>query len=208
MIDRVAKRAFDFLCSIVGLAILWPFFLVIAVAIKVNSPGPVFYRGVRTGRYGRQFRIFKFRTMVFNAESIGGPSTGMGDPRVTSLGRVLRKYKIDELPNLINVALGQMSLVGPRPEVPRYTALYSGDEELILTVRPGITDLSSVRFIDLAKHIGDSNVDETFEQYVLPEKNRLRVEYVKTRSFMGDLAIIGRTLAGLLANDKKTDGVH
>jgi lipopolysaccharide/colanic/teichoic acid biosynthesis glycosyltransferase len=202
------KRLFDVLVAAFALVILFPILAIVALFVKATSSGPVFYRGVRTGRDGKPFRVFKYRTMVQDAEMLGGPSTGLHDPRVTGIGRVLRKYKIDELPNLINVVIGQMSLVGPRPEVPRYTSLYSGDEELILTVRPGITDLSSIRYIDLASHIGSENVDENFEEYVLPEKNRLRVEYVKTQTFFGDLVIIFRTLTRLVIPSKREHGVH
>lgn len=207
-IDLIAKRAFDMVSSLLGLILLSPLLVIVGVFVKLGSPGPVFYRGVRTGRGGKQFRVFKFRTMVQDAESLGGPSTGLDDSRVTGAGRLLRKYKIDELPNLINVLIGQMSLVGPRPEVPQYTALYSGDERLILTVRPGITDLSSIHYIDLASHVGADNVDENFETHVLPEKNRLRVEYVKTRTFFGDLAIIFRTLVRLVSRGEKQHGIH
>lgn len=207
-IDLFAKRCFDFVTSLIGLVALSPLLLVVAIAIKLDSPGPVFYRGIRTGRGGKEFRVFKFRTMVLDAESLGGPSTGASDPRVTRVGAVLRKYKIDELPNLLNVLIGQMSLVGPRPEVPQYTALYSGEERLILSVRPGITDLSSIRFIDLQSHIGSENVDENFENHVLPEKNRLRVEYVKSRSFFGDLDILLRTFAHLVVPGAGKHGVR
>jgi len=207
-VDLFFKRLFDVSVAAFALVILIPILAIVALLVKVTSSGPVFYRGVRTGRDGKPFRVFKYRTMVQDAEMLGGPSTGFHDPRVTGIGGVLRKYKIDELPNLINVVIGQMSLVGPRPEVLRYTSLYSGDEELILTVRPGITDLSSIRYIDLASHVGSENVDENFEEYVLPEKNRLRVEYVTTRTFFGDLAIIFRTLTRLVTHSKREHGVH
>lgn len=196
-IDVAAKRLFDVVSSAAALVVLSPLLLMIAAGIKLTSPGPVFYRGVRTGRYGRPFRIQKFRTMVVDAAEIGGPSTGMDDPRVTRFGAWLRRFKLDELPNLVCVLSGQMSIVGPRPEVPQYTSLYQGEEKLILSVRPGITDLSSVRFIDLASHIGAENVDAAFETRVLPVKNRLRVQYVRERSFWTDMKIIGSTLARL-----------
>lgn len=201
-LSNMAKRLFDVAFSAVGLLVLFPLLLVAALAIKGTSTGPVFYRGVRTGRDGVPFRVFKFRTMVQNAEQVGGPSTGQNDPRVTRVGSFLRKYKIDELPNLINVLRGEMSLVGPRPEVPQYTAWYEGDEKLILTVRPGITDLSSIEFIDLAAHVGSDDVDATFEKEVLPIKNQLRVKYVKTRSFWGDIVIILKTLKKMLSGGR------
>ena len=196
-IDAAAKRLFDVLSSAIALIVLSPFLLVIAAGVKLTSPGPVFYRGIRTGHHGKPFRILKFRTMVADAADIGGPSTGQDDPRVTRFGAFLRRFKLDELPNLVCVLFGQMSIVGPRPEVPQYTSLYEGEEKLILSVRPGITDLSSIRFIDLASHIGAENVDAAFESRVLPIKNRLRVQYVKERSFWIDMKIIGSTLANL-----------
>lgn len=196
-IDFAAKRLFDFVSSATALIVLSPLMLLVAAGVKLTSPGPVFYRGIRTGRHGTPFRILKFRTMVANAAEVGGPSTGQHDPRVTRFGAFLRRFKLDELPNLLCVLRGQMSIVGPRPEVPQYTSLYEGEEKLILSVRPGITDLSSIRFIDLASHIGAENVDAAFESRVLPIKNRLRVKYVKERSFWIDMKIIGSTLAKL-----------
>lgn len=197
-IDVCAKRGFDISLSSVALVVLSPLLLLIAIGIKLTSPGPIFYRGVRTGRFGKPFRILKFRTMVVDAATLGGPSTGKDDPRVTRFGRFLRQFKLDELPNLVCVLRGQMSIVGPRPEVPEYTKLYSGEERLILKVRPGITDFSSIQFINLAEHIGATNADEMFETKVLPIKNALRVKYVKEWSFWSDLKIIARTLVSLL----------
>ncbi len=185
-----------------GLVLLTPVLAVIAMAVKLTSAGPVFYRGVRVGRGGRRFRIFKFRTMVENAEQLGGTTTGANDSRVTDLGRFLRAHKLDELPQLINVIAGQMSLVGPRPEVPEYADAYSDEERLILSVRPGITDLSSLQFIDLQAHVGTDDPDRVFQEKVLPEKNRLRIEYVKTRSFGKDLHILWLTLMHVLGAGK------
>jgi len=192
----------------VGIIVLAPLLLSVGIVIKLTSPGPVFYRGVRTGLYGKPFRLMKFRTIVQDAEVQGGPSTGLDDARVTSVGRVLRRLKFDELPNLFNVVIGEMSLVGPRPEVPQYTALYTGDEKLILTVRPGITDLSSLHFIDLQSHIGAVDVDANFERLVLPEKNRLRVEYVMNWSLLGDIKILARTIARIFLSGQKSSGIH
>lgn len=196
-LERASKRVFDIVASLVALVVLSPLLVAAAIGVMSSSPGPVFYRGIRTGLHGRPFRILKFRTMVDNAAALGGPSTGLNDPRVTPFGAFLRRYKLDELPNLVCVLAGQMSIVGPRPEVPQYTSLYVGDEKLILSVRPGITDLSSVRFIDLASHIGDTDVDANFEAQVLPVKNQLRVQYVRDWSFWNDMKIIVRTLLSL-----------
>jgi len=189
---EINKRLFDIVLSLLGLLLLLPAFAVIAILVKLSSPGPVFYRGVRSGRHGKPFRILKFRTMVADAEK-GPGSTAQHDERITSIGHVLRRYKLDELPQLLNVLLGQMSFVGPRPELPRYTAHYSGDELLILTVRPGITDYSSLHFIQLADVLGADDPDRAFEEKVLPTKNRLRIQYVRDRSFVLDLHLILRT---------------
>jgi lipopolysaccharide/colanic/teichoic acid biosynthesis glycosyltransferase len=192
------KRIFDLVAASVGLMILSPALILIAVLVKLDSPGPAFYRGVRTGRYGRPFRTFKFRTMVVNAEHLGGGSTGKDDPRVTRLGRILRRHKLDELPQLFSVLLGDMSIVGPRPELPIYTQLYSSDEQIILTVRPGITDYASLEFINLAEILGSVEPDTVYEEQVRPVKNALRVKYVQEQSLRGDLVIIGRTLFRLI----------
>lgn len=202
-LELAAKRAFDVLASAAALIVLSPLLLALAAGVKLDSRGPVFYRGIRTGLHGRPFRILKFRTMVVDAAQIGGPSTGKDDPRVTRFGSFLRRYKLDELPNLACVFIGQMSIVGPRPEVPQYTSLYKGEEKLILGMRPGITDYSSVRFIDLASHIGSEDVDANFESRVLPVKNRLRVQYVKDWSFWTDMKIIGSTLLALVARPRR-----
>jgi lipopolysaccharide/colanic/teichoic acid biosynthesis glycosyltransferase len=196
----MAKRVFDVLGALFGLIVLSPLLLLIAVGVKLGSRGPVFYRGVRAGRYGRPFKTFKFRTMVPDAERLGGLSTAKNDPRVTRVGRFLRKYKLDELPQLLNVLKGEMSIVGPRPEMPEYTSLYTGEEKLILTVRPGITDYASIEFSNLGEILGDEEPDRVYEEQIRPIKNALRVKYVKEQSFWVDIGIIFRTfgrLAGL-----------
>jgi lipopolysaccharide/colanic/teichoic acid biosynthesis glycosyltransferase len=192
--ESVAKRAFDLVVALPSLVLLSPVLLVIAAIVKLDSNGPVLYRGVRSGRYGRPFRIFKFRTMRPDAEQTGGGSTARDDIRVTRVGRVLRRYKLDELPQLINVIVGDMSLVGPRPELPQYTREYAGDEEVILSVRPGITDDASLEFSQLGDVLGNDDPDGVYELQVKPVKNALRVKYVRERSFTGDLRILGRTL--------------
>ncbi len=191
------KRLLDVTCSVVGLLLLSPLLLLIALAIKLDSASPVFYRGVRVGRFGRLFRIFKFRTMVVNAEKMGGPSTADGDPRLTRVGKSLRKYKLDELPQLLNVLQGEMSLVGPRPEVPIYVALLTeAEKQIVLSVRPGITDWASLWNSDEGALLaGSADPEKTFLEEVRPEKVRWQVEYVCRRSFMIDLRIIFQTLA-------------
>lgn len=191
------KRMFDLVFSAAGLLLLFPLLLLIGVIIKIGSPGPVFYRGTRTGRFGRPFRIYKFRTMVVDAEKRGGASTALNDPRLTSIGKFLRKYKFDELPQLINIATGEMSFVGPRPQVEQYTRLYNDEEKVILTVRPGLTDYASIRFIHLDKILGDDRADEKYLKEIEPEKNRLRVKYAKENSLWIDGKILIQTFIQL-----------
>ena len=192
------KRLFDIVAGSLGLVVCLPLLIVIAAWVKCDSRGPVFYRGERTGRGDKPFRMFKFRTMIADAEHVGGTTTGKDDPRVTRAGRILRKFKLDELPQLINVLLGDMSLVGPRPEVSEYTDKYTEEEKLILSVRPGITDLASLRFNDLQEWVGSEDPDEAFREKVLPEKIALRLKYVREQSFLGDLKILLMTV-GLIA---------
>jgi lipopolysaccharide/colanic/teichoic acid biosynthesis glycosyltransferase len=192
---ELLKRSFDIIVSFLGILALLPTFAIVALLIRANSEGAVLYRGVRTGRHGKPFRIFKFRTMVANAEHIGGTSTADNDPRITRIGRWLRRVKIDELPQLINVLKGEMSLVGPRPEVEEYTRLYNPEERAILSVSPGITDLASMRFRDLNAILAKADdPDKYFAEKILPVKNSLRLEYVREHSFWMDLRIILQTL--------------
>jgi len=192
------KRLFDIAFSSIGLFASVPFLMVIAGLIKIEDPrGPIFYRGLRIGRYGKPFRIYKFRTMSVNAEEVGGPSTALNDPRLTRVGKFLRKYKLDEIPQLINILLGEMSFVGPRPQVEQYTRLYNDEEKVILSVRPGLTDYASVKFLNLDEILGDGDVDEKYFRQVEPEKNMLRIKYVKECSFWVDLTIILKTVLSL-----------
>ncbi len=192
------KRLFDITACFVALPFLFAFFAITAIVIKLDSHGPVFYRGWRTGLGGRPFRIYKFRTMVIDAEMIGGPSTALNDSRLTRIGKFLRKYKIDELPQFINILTGEMSFVGPRPQVEKYTKLYNDEEQIILSVRPGLTDYASIEFINLDKILGDKQVDEKYLREIEPEKNRLRMKYAKDHSFFIDLKIIMITFMQML----------
>lgn len=196
---KIAKRTLDIICSFFGLVVLSPFFLVVALLIKRYSPGPVFYRGVRVGKDDRLFRIYKFRTMVQNADKMGGPSTAGDDPRLTGIGKFLRAYKLDEFPQLINVLKGEMSLVGPRPEVPLYVNMMTNEEKrIILSIRPGITDLASLWNIDEAAVLhGSPDPEKTYQEKIWPEKKRLQIKYVKEQSFFGDLVVIFRTLINI-----------
>jgi lipopolysaccharide/colanic/teichoic acid biosynthesis glycosyltransferase len=191
------KRMFDFTLAFIGLIFLAPLLLATAIVIKLDSPGPVFYLGNRIGLNGVKFRIFKFRTMVEDAEKTGGLSAALNDSRLTRIGRFLRKYKLDELPQLINIIWGEMSFVGPRPQVEQYTILYNEEEKIILSVKPGLTDYASIRFINLGKILGDDKVDEKYYREIEPEKNRLRIKYVKNRSMRVDFKIIIQTLLSL-----------
>src|SRR5437773_11394427 len=171
------KRSFDLIFSLLGLIVLAPVFAAVAVAIKIESAGPVFYRGVRAGRYGKAFRIFKFRTMVMNAEALGSASTPEDDQRITQVGRFLRKLKLDELPQLLNVLRGEMSLVGPRPQVPWAVNLYSDGERALLAVRPGMTDYASILFRDEGALLkGADDTDRTYLERIAPEEMRLGLE--------------------------------
>lgn len=189
------KRTFDTVVAAVVLAGLLPLFLVVAALIKLDSPGPVFFRGTRVGRHGRPFRIFKFRTMVAQAEHLGGPSTPRDDTRITRTGRWLRRYNLDELPQFLNVFRGEMSIVGPRPEVPQYVALFSDEERSILAVRPGITDWATIWIRDEGRILaGSPDPEKTYLETIWPEKHRLALEYVRQHSIWVDLRIIWMTL--------------
>ena len=192
------KRAFDFVIALAGALCLLPLFLAVAVLIKLDSRGPVFFRQERMGRGLRPFFIYKFRTMVSDAPRRGGPITFGEDPRITRIGRFLRRTKIDELPQLINVLKGEMSIVGPRPEVRQYVERFLEDYEEILRVRPGITDLASLTYRDEAAILGASyDPEEMYLKRILPMKVNLGKEYVRRSSMVFDLTLIFKTLAAL-----------
>jgi len=191
------KRVFDIICALCGLIILSPVLLLIIVLIKLTSTGPVFFRQTRVGQYERLFQIHKFRTMIVNAEASGLKITVGRDPRITSIGHFLRKTKLDELPQLIDVLMGTMSLVGPRPEVPEYVQYYTNEvKAIVLSVRPGITDWASIKMIDendiLARA---SDPQQAYIQQILPEKLAYAVRYVQTRSLRLDVYLILLTIS-------------
>lgn len=192
--NRVIKRVIGMIISGIALLILWPLYLVISVAIALEDGFPVFYRADRGGYKGKAFQICKFRSMVKNADKIGGGTTALHDPRITKIGNFLRKTKLDEIPQIGQVFLGKMSFVGPRPELLRYVNQYEGDEKDILQVRPGITDFSSVEFINLDEIVGGENADEMYEKFVLKKKNALRVKYAHSVSFKTDVYILFKTV--------------
>lgn len=196
------KRLFDLLGAAIGLVAFSPLFVVMAVWIKIDSPGPIFYRGERIARGGRNgsgtFRIFKFRSMVVNADKTGVSSTGAGDRRITPSGRFIRRFKFDEFAQLLNVLAGDMSLVGPRPEVTRYLPLYTGQFAEILQVRPGITDWASIWNNDEGSVLaGHPDPDRAFEELIQPTKFRLQLHYVRERTFLTDLKILFATIRTL-----------
>ena len=196
--NRFFKRIVDIMISGVALLVLWPFYLIIALAIALEDGLPVIYRAERGGYRGKTFRICKFRTMVRDADKIGGGTTSFHDPRITKVGNFLRKTKLDEIPQFWQVFMGRMSLVGPRPELVRYVEQYTGEELDILQVRPGITDFSSVEFVNLDEIVGEENADEMYEKLVLAKKNALRVKYAHTVSLSTDLYILFKTAAVVL----------
>jgi lipopolysaccharide/colanic/teichoic acid biosynthesis glycosyltransferase len=197
----MAKRILDVVATSLGLAVLSPLLLLVALVVKLTSAGPVLFRQQRIGRRGRPFFVLKFRTMVPDAPKLGGPITFGNDPRITLPGGFLRRSKLDELPQLLNVLKGEMSLVGPRPEVPKYVEMFREDYNVILQVRPGITDLASIRYRDEAALLGKAADPESeYVHRVLPEKIRLAKEYVRRQSLRLDLSIIFATLVGLLGD--------
>jgi lipopolysaccharide/colanic/teichoic acid biosynthesis glycosyltransferase len=189
------KRAFDILFSLGALVVLSPLLLAVALAIKLDSRGPVFFRQRRVGRNGQEFAIYKFRTMNRDAHLRGPKITIGSDKRITAVGAFLRKYKIDEFPQFVNVLIGDMSIVGPRPEIPRYVALYPpSTRELVLSVRPGITDLASIAYRDENRLLGSSlDPEKTYLNEVMPAKLAYCERYVQEHTFSGDLSIIGRS---------------
>lgn len=196
----MVKRLFDIVASTSGLIATLPLMVLISISVKSDSEGLVFYRGVRIGLHGKPFHIFKFRTMEVDAEKSGASSTSDDDPRITRIGRFLRKYKLDELPQLINVLVGDMSLVGPRPEVKKFTDLYTEEEKEILTVRPGITDWASLWNPDEGALLkGSNDPDRDYMEKIRPQKIRLQLKYVRERSFLTDIKIIFLTLKTIFA---------
>lgn len=195
-----SKRLFDLFFSILGMLLLAPLFVFIGFWIKVDSHGPVFFRQERVGRFGKTFRIFKFRTMCLDAEAKGRQITVGEDPRITNSGRFLRQYKLDELPQLFNVITGEMSLVGPRPEVPRYVALYPTEvSELVLSVQPGITDYASIEYKNENTILGRAaDPDRAYIEEVMPVKLMYYQRYVAERSLWVDSILILRTLKALI----------
>lgn len=196
--DRVARRAFNFTSSLLGLVALSPVFVAVAIAVKAGSPGPVLYRQRRVGRGGTTFDILKFRSMRSDAETVGGQLTIGADPRITKVGQFIRQWKLDELPQLINVVIGDMDLVGPRPEVPKYVALYNDEQRAVLSARPGITDPASVEFRNesdlMAQH---PDPESLYIEQIMPRKLALNIEYLRGRTLASDIRVILSTLVAI-----------
>lgn len=192
--NRYAKRVVDLVLAIPLFLIALPLYLCISIAIVLEDGFPVFYKAFRGGYKQKPFKIYKFRTMVKNADKIGGGTTANHDPRITKVGRILRKTKLDETANLINIISGTMSFIGPRPELLKYTNQYEGKEKVILEVKPGVTDYSSIEFINLDEIVGSKNADEMYERFVLKRKNELRIKYAENVSFATDCIIFVKTI--------------
>lgn len=189
------KRVFDFVAALLGLLILSPFFLIAALLIKLDSAGPVFFLQERVGINGAIFKLFKFRTMVTDAYKGAAITVGKHDSRITRVGSFLRKFKLDELPQLINVVLGEMSLVGPRPEVKKFVDLYTTEQREVLSIKPGITDYASIQFRNENELLeGKPDPIDFYIREIMPVKLKLNLEYIQNRSFFGDLGIIFKTV--------------
>ena len=189
------KRIFDILLAAIGVLILLPLFLVVVVWIKFDSQGPAFYKQIRVGKDNRDFKLLKFRSMRIGSDKAGLLTIGGRDPRVTQSGYFIRKYKIDELPQLINVLLGEMSLVGPRPEVRKYVELYNADQRKVLLVKPGITDLASLEYFNENELLSQStNPEQTYVEVVMPHKLKLNLKYIERAGLVTDVQIILRTI--------------
>lgn len=191
-------RLLDLFASVTGLALLSPLLVLIAIAIKLDSPGSVFFRGQRVGRGGRLFKIYKFRSMMADAAQKGPGITTAGDPRITRVGEVLRRTKLDELPQLINVVRGEMSLVGPRPEDLRYVPLYTPEQRRVLSVRPGMTSPASLRFRHEEELLQGEDWERAYLSEVLPAKLQIELEYLERRSVWTDLRVIVQTVLALV----------
>ncbi len=193
------KRAFDLAISFLVILIALPLWLIVAMAIRLDSPGPIFYRGWRIGKDGKPFQVYKFRTMVADAPQKGPGITHSSDPRITRVGRLLRKLKIDEMPQLINVLKGEMSIVGPRPEDPRYVAHYTSEQRRVLSMRPGMASPAFIKYRheeELLAAAGD-NWEHVYLTQILPDKLRMELEYIERQSFLGDLAVLARAARSL-----------
>ena len=201
----MAKRIFDIIVSLIGLIVLSPLFIIIAIAIALESKGGVFYKQIRVGKDGKPFKLLKFRSMYVGADKKGLLTVSGRDPRITRVGYFIRKFKLDELPQLINVLKGDMSLVGPRPEVPKYVELYTDEQKEVLSVRPGITDPASIKFRNENDLLAQADDPEKFYiEKIMPEKIKISIDYIRKRNFFTDLGIIFKTVFSIFGKNDKT----
>ncbi len=197
---RFFKRCFDLFSSFFGILLLSPIFLIVAIAIKCSSKGPVLFKQERVGKGGKTFKIMKFRSMIVDAEAKGMQITTDGDNRITKVGKFIRKTKIDELPQLFNVFIGQMSFVGPRPEVPKYVAMYNEEQRQVLSVKPGITDLASIEFRNENDLLdGDDDPETKYIQEIMPAKLELNIKYISKAGFFYDIGLIFKTIGKVIS---------
>lgn len=197
---RFFKRCFDLFSSFFGILLLSPIFLIVAIAIKCSSKGPVLFKQERVGKGGKTFKIMKFRSMIVDAEAKGMQITTDGDNRITKVGKFIRKTKIDELPQLFNVFIGQMSFVGPRPEVPKYVAMYNEEQRQVLSVKPGITDLASIEFRNENDLLdGDDDPEIKYIQEIMPAKLELNLKYISKAGFFYDIGLIFKTIGKVIS---------
>lgn len=195
----IRKRIFDILMSLIGIIILSPFLIIIAIIIKISDPGPILFKQVRVGKDNKDFKILKFRTMSPDLKGNSLQITSSHDPRITKIGKVLRKLKLDELPQLFNVLFGDMSLVGPRPEVRRYVDIYNEEQKKVLKVKPGITDLASIKYRNENDLLAASNDPEkTYIEEIMPEKLKINQEYINKASVLYDIKLILKTIRVVL----------
>ena len=191
------KRLFDIGASAIGLLVLSPLLLILSLMVRLDTPGPIFYRATRVGRYGQPFKLLKFRSMVISADKVGPGVTGAQDPRVTRSGRFLRRTKLDELPQLVNVLRGEMSLVGPRPEDPRYVALYTDEQREVLNVRPGITSPASLKYRNEEALLVGEDWETHYIEHVMPAKLAVDLDYARNASLLRDVSLIIRTVLSI-----------
>ena len=196
----MGKRLFDILSSFFVLIHIWPFMLIIAMLVVFSGRGGVFFTQKRVGRNEKEFKLYKFRTMRLDSEQKGQLTVGGDDPRITKAGRLLRRFKLDELPQLLNVLAGSMSVVGPRPEVSKYTNMYTPEQKKVLSVRPGLTDYASIEYIDENDLLGQSqDPEKTYIDEVMPAKLKLNLKYIEEQGFLTDLRIIFKTLGKIIS---------
>jgi lipopolysaccharide/colanic/teichoic acid biosynthesis glycosyltransferase len=196
----VFKRLFDIFCSALGIIILSPLFLILWVAVKLESHGPAFFMQTRVGKNNKEFKLYKFRSMYVDAEARGQLTVGMRDPRITKVGYNLRRFKLDELPQLLNVIKGDMSLVGPRPEVRKYVNMYTPEQMKVLDVRPGITDYASIQFINENELLAQAeNPEEYYIQHIMPKKLEMNLDYIKSNHSYKDVSLILKTVLKIIS---------